>query len=137
MRREQLPTDPLPTTPQPDEPWSQEPWSALEPWEAVGARLIVDEPTVKCWIEEVPPGESRPPHTHRHPWLTVVLAGADGESRTPDGTLLAAGTAVEGTVQLNRQRLPFSHCMINTSDRPLKLVAIELRTAAAAPKDDR
>ena len=123
--------------PQPGGLRSEEPWSALEPWEAVGARLVVDEPTVKCWIEEVAPGESRPPHTHRHPWLTVVLAGADGESRTPDGTLIAAGTAVEGPVHFNRQRLPFSHCMTNTSDRPLKLVAIELRTIAPATEDDR
>ncbi|MCD9878933.1 hypothetical protein [Streptomyces guryensis] len=120
-----------------DEPRPDEPWSVLEPWEAVGARLVVDEPAVKCWIEEVLPGESRPPHTHRHPWITVVLSGADGESRTPDGTLIAAGTAVEGTVRFNQPQLPFSHCMTNTSDRLLKLVAIELRTAPAAEEDGR
>lgn len=121
----------------PTEPWSDEPWSALEPWEAVGAQLVVDEATVKCWIEEVPPGESRPPHTHRHPWITVVLSGADGESRTPDGTLIAAGSAVEGSVQYNRQQLPFSHCMTNTSDKPLKLVAIELRNAPSPAEEHR
>jgi hypothetical protein len=120
-----------------NEPRPAEPWSALEPWEAVGARLVVDEPGVKCWIEEVPPGESRPPHTHRHPWITVVFSGADGESRTPDGGLIAAGTAVEGAVQFNQPQFPFSHCMTNTSDKPLKLVAIEVRTAPPTAKDDR
>jgi hypothetical protein len=102
--------------------------AVVEPWHALGSELIVDEPTVKCWLESVPPGESRPAHTHRHPWLTVVLSGAKGESRRPDGELIAAGEAHAGEVRYNGpDRLPFSHYLTNTSDETLVMLAVELR----------
>lgn len=104
----------------------------VEPWHALGSELIVDEPIVKAWLESVPPGESRPAHTHRHPWLTVVIAGARGESRRPDGELIAEGEARAGEVRYNGpDRLPFSHYLTNTSDETLVMLAVELRMPTA------
>lgn len=100
----------------------------LEPWEELGAELVVDEPGVKSWVETVPPGQRRPLHTHRHPWVTVVLSGASGESRAPDGTLLKQSTVHTGQILYNRPGpVPLRHCMHNTSDQTLVMVAIELR----------
>lgn len=100
----------------------------LEPWEALGAPLVVDRPGVRCWIETVEPGETRPLHTHRHPWVTVVVQGAHGENLSPAGEVVAAGELVTGHVGYNGpERLPLRHCVRNTSDRTLVMVAVELR----------
>ncbi|WP_225846206.1 hypothetical protein [Streptomyces sp. HPF1205] len=104
----------------------------VEPWVALGTELLVDEEYVKAWVERVGPGERRPAHTHRHPWITVVVSGAAGESRTPDGELIAVGSAATGDVRFNGpDRLPFSHYLANTSQDTLVMVAVELRDPAA------
>lgn len=103
-----------------------------EPWEELGTRLLVDEERVKCWVETVPPGERRPAHTHRHPWVTVVLSGAHGESLDENGELIKAVTLETGQVVFNRgDTLPMRHYVRNLSDRTLVMVAIELRTPTA------
>lgn len=105
----------------------------VEPWEALGTELLVDEEHVKCWVERVAPGETRPAHTHLHPWITVVVSGASGESRTPEGELISVGSAATGDVRFNGpDRLPFSHYLANTSDETLVMVAVELRGPAAS-----
>lgn len=107
---------------------------ASEPWQELGTDLVVDQPGVKCWIERVPAHSSRPVHTHRHPWVTVVLAGAAGESRAPDGELIDAGAARIGDVRFHGPEcLPFSHYLVNTSDDALVMVAVELRDADLEP----
>lgn len=103
-----------------------------EPWEELGAELLIDEDHVKCWVETVPPGERRPAHTHRHPWVTVVLSGAHGESLHENGELIKAVSLETGQVVHNRgESLPMRHYVHNLSDRTLVMVAIELRTPGA------
>jgi len=105
---------------------------AVEPWEALGTELLIDLPGVKCWAERAGPGQTRPLHTHRHPWLTVVVSGAEGMSTAADGTVLAAGALATGTVNFNdASRLPFTHSVTNTSDRSLVMIAVELRNPPA------
>ncbi|WP_052848003.1 cupin domain-containing protein [Streptomyces avicenniae] len=99
-----------------------------EPWEELGAALVVDEPGVKCWIETVPPGEARPLHTHRHPWVTVVLSGAHGESLDEHGGVIKKVALETGQVLFNDgAQLPMRHRVRNLSDRTLVMVAIERR----------
>lgn len=103
-----------------------------EPWQSLGVPLIIDEPYVKCWTESVAPGETRASHTHRHPWVTVVLQGASGESLTPDGEVIETGTLKTGQIRFNGpDRLPYTHRLRNTSEQTLVMVAIELRHAQA------
>lgn len=98
------------------------------PWEELGTSLVLDEEHLKCWIETVPPGASRPVHTHRHPWVTVVLSGARCESLDEYGQLIREATLETGQVVLNRsESLPLRHHVRNRSDRTLTMVAIELR----------
>jgi quercetin dioxygenase-like cupin family protein len=99
-----------------------------EPWVELGAELLIDEEHIKCWIETVPPGERRPAHTHRHPWVTVVLNGASCESFGEDGRLIRARTLETGQVFHNSgAELPMRHYVHNVSDRTLTMVAIEVR----------
>lgn len=101
----------------------------VDPWVDLGADLAVDERFVKCWVETIPPGESRPAHVHRHPWISVVLSGATGESYTHDGRLMGRGEAVTGTIRFNGPGvLPYGHYFKNVSeDRTLMMVAVEIR----------
>jgi hypothetical protein len=100
----------------------------VEPWTALGTELVVDTHAVKCWIETVPPHESRPLHTHLFPWITVVLSGAAGSSLGPDGSVLTRSELKAGQVVFNGpDRLPLCHRVYNTSNSTLVMVAIELR----------
>jgi hypothetical protein len=106
----------------------------VEPWVALGTELLVDLPGVKCWQERVEPGQSRPLHTHRHPWVTVVVAGAEGESKDAEGKVLVSGRVAAGTVRYNDVSiLPFTHSLTNTSGETLVMVAVELREPPATP----
>ncbi|WP_165914319.1 cupin domain-containing protein [Streptomyces sp. AcE210] len=83
-------------------------------------------------METVPPGEQRPAHTHRHPWVTVVLAGAHGESSDEGGELIKTVTLETGQAVHNRgESLPMRHNVHNLSDQTLVMFAIELRTPTA------
>jgi hypothetical protein len=106
----------------------------VDPWVDLRTDLVVDERFVKCWVETIPPGESRPAHIHRHPWVSVVLSGATGESYTHDGRLMGRGEAVTGTVRFNGPGvLPYGHFFKNVSqDRTLMMVAVEIRVPGGA-----
>lgn len=100
----------------------------FEPWEELGAELLIDRPGVRCWIETVPPGEQRPAHTHRHPWITIVLSGAAGESYDMTGRLIKSSVLRTGQVVYNSaDALPLRHFVRNVSDDTLIMAAIELR----------
>lgn len=106
----------------------QDPERLAEPWEELGTPLVINEEHVKCWVETVPPGERRPTHTHRHPWITVVLSGASGESLDERGNLIKAVTLRTGQVVYNQgHSLPMRHYVHNRSEQTLVMVAIELR----------
>jgi oxalate decarboxylase/phosphoglucose isomerase-like protein (cupin superfamily) len=109
----------------------------VEPWAALGTELLVDLPGVRCWQERVEPGRSRPLHTHRHPWVTVVVSGAEGVSTDAEGRVIVSGRVDAGTVRYNDASvLPFTHSLTNTSDETLVMVAVELREPPAARAAD-
>lgn len=100
----------------------------VDPWVELETELVIDQPDLKAWVEVVPPGESRPAHTHRYPWVTVVLSGASGTSHGPDGEVLSQSRLATGQVVYNGvDRLPLCHYVHNTSDSTLVMVAVELR----------
>ncbi len=104
------------------------PAGLAEPWEELDTDLVIDEEHVKCWIETVPPHQRRPAHTHRYPWVTVVLSGAHCESFDEHDRLIKVGTLEQGQVVYHRgDGLPMRHYVRNLSDQTLTMVAIELR----------
>ncbi|GAB2871339.1 FAD-dependent monooxygenase [Streptomyces mayteni] len=98
------------------------------PWVELGAALEVDTPGARSWVERIPRGEARPPHTHHRPWLTIVVSGGTAqvsgvEDAEPEDVELVTGTVkfnplpAEGSVR---------HALRNTGDTDLVLVAVEL-----------
>ncbi|NYI04912.1 hypothetical protein [Allostreptomyces psammosilenae] len=109
-----------------------------EPWEELHAPLLVDEPHLKVWLEVVKPGETHPAHTHRHPWVTVVISGGSGESWTSDGELIMAGTLPTGHVQYNGPEiLPRRHYVKNTGETEVRMIAVEMRDPASPGEQNR
>ncbi|NYI04672.1 cupin domain-containing protein [Allostreptomyces psammosilenae] len=100
----------------------------LEPWAELGVELLVDEPHVKSWMEVIKPGAAHPTHTHRYPFVTVVVAGGEGRSWTPDGELIQRMTLRAGEARYSgAEILPLRHHMTNASDSEIVLVTVELR----------
>jgi hypothetical protein len=104
--------------------------SATGPWEELGAPLEVQVSGtfsgVRAWTERLAPGEERPAHTHRIPWLTVVVSGGRARSTSADGTV----TDVElttGQVKFNNlESGPFRHSMRNVGDSTIVMIGIQL-----------
>ncbi|RMI41132.1 cupin domain-containing protein [Streptomyces triticirhizae] len=99
------------------------------PWEELGAALSLDNDHVKAWVERVPPGESRPLHTHRKPWATVVLSGAKVRSVDARGETIAEGELPTHAILFNPAEAPLCHQMFNIGDTELVMVGIQLEHA--------
>ncbi|MEV7342863.1 hypothetical protein [Streptomyces sp. NPDC093544] len=102
------------------------------PWEELLTPLCLDTPLVKAWVEKVPPGGSRPLHTHRKPWTTVVLHGAKVRSVGADGKVIREGELPDGIVLYNPADQPLCHQMFNTGDTELVMIGIQLEFAPPA-----
>lgn len=107
------------------------------PWIELGAPLDVDFAPARAWTERLAPGEERPAHTHRRPWLTVVVSGGRGRSTLADGT----ATEVElttGQVKINTlDGGPFRHSMRNIGDTEIVMVGIQLDPPAASGREEQ
>ncbi|MBC9725833.1 hypothetical protein [Streptomyces sp. TRM68367] len=100
------------------------------PWEEIGTPLVVDTPHARVWVERIPAGATRPLHTHRVPWLTVVVNGGQADILGPDGHRTGTVELASGQVKLNPlPDGPVRHAMHNTGDGELVLVAIQLPDA--------
>ena len=101
------------------------------PWHELGLDLVVDRPQVRSWVEYLPIGATRPFHTHRAPWLTVVVSGGRAMVLRSDG----AGEELElrtGEVKFNplADGEPVRHALRNIGDTDLTLVAVQLDAEA-------
>ncbi|TDC78868.1 FAD-dependent monooxygenase [Streptomyces hainanensis] len=98
------------------------------PWVELGAALEVDAPGARSWVERIPRGEARPLHTHRRPWLTIVVSGGTAQVSGVDDAEPEDVELVTGTVKFNPLPAEGSirHALRNTGDTDLVLVAVEL-----------
>jgi hypothetical protein len=103
----------------------EEPAEWPAPTERLGERLLVDAPGVRVWADLLAPGEQQPLHVHRNRYLSVVVAGADGEVLDADGALLYRMVRRPGDVRLV-DRVPTTHRLRNTGSGPMNLVIVEL-----------
>ncbi|GGN59965.1 hypothetical protein GCM10011579_024650 [Streptomyces albiflavescens] len=117
---------------------STQPTSPAGPWEELGAPLCLDTPLVKAWVEQVPPGGTRPLHTHRKPWATVVLSGAKVRSLGADGEVIREGELPSGVVLFNPAEQPLCHQMHNVGETELVMVGLQLEYGppTEAPQED-
>jgi beta-alanine degradation protein BauB len=100
------------------------------PWDELGAPLDLaadgEFDRIRAWTERIGPGEERPAHTHRVPWLTVVVSGGRGRSTLADGTVQEVELTT-GQVKLNDLAGgPYRHSMRNVGDTEIVMIGIQL-----------
>jgi len=98
--------------------------------ERVGASVLLENDRVRVWDDRAGPGETRPLHVHRRPYITVIIAGERGETVGEDGTVQRRfdGLTPGEAHYLGPEELPAVHAMRNTGSTELAVLIVELLT---------
>lgn len=100
--------------------------------ERLGERLLLANARVRVWRDAVAPGAEQPLHTHRRPYLSIVVRGGDGVVVNDAGsTLYELHRAAGDATYFGPDRLPVTHSLRNTGESPLEIVVVELLDASA------
>lgn len=94
--------------------------------ERLGEELLLENDRVRVWQDRVPPGGEQPQHTHRNPYLSVVVRGADGEIVADGEVLYEMHRAPGDTRWFGPDRVPVTHSLRNTGDEEIVVVVVEL-----------
>lgn len=93
----------------------------------LGERLLVDNDTVRVWLDVVAPGQSQPVHTHRSPYLSVTLTPTRAQVLKPDGTVRYEVDRPAGEATwFGADRVPTTHTMRNTGTVEARVVIVEV-----------
>lgn len=96
--------------------------------ERVGTSVLFENDRVRVWKDGAAPGETKPLHVHRLPYITVVVAGEKADNLGEDGSLLRR---FEGLVPgqahyVGPGDLPAVHALRNTGSVEVTVLIIEL-----------
>jgi hypothetical protein len=91
----------------------------------LGERLLLENDRVRVWEDRVAPGESQPVHTHRNPYLSVVVTPVRAEIVDADGAVLYDVDRQPGEVRWFEE-VPVTHSLRNTGDADAVVVVVEL-----------
>ncbi len=95
--------------------------------ERLGEELLLDAERVRVWKDHVRPGERQRLHTHRRPYLAVVVSGSAGQTEDADGRVLTAPVFAPGDVHwFDQSQLPVTHTLRNTGSDDIDVVIVEL-----------
>ena len=99
----------------------------MEPDERLGTRLILENNQIRVWEHRVAKGSTGRAHTHRRPYLSVVVRGTTGDTIGPNGELLEKFELQPGNVfWYGPDHLPETHALRNTGEEDVVIVTIEL-----------
>jgi hypothetical protein len=91
----------------------------------LGEELLLENDRVRVWQDRVEPGGQQEIHTHRRPYLSVVVRGAHGQIVGADGNVDYEMDRTPGEVRYFGD-VPRTHALRNTGDEPIEVVVIEL-----------
>jgi len=93
----------------------------------LGEELVLDTGRVRVWKDKVRAGEAQRLHTHRRPYLAVVVSGSTVRTEDADGNVLTTPAFRPGDVHhFDESVLPITHTMRNTGTDDVQVVIIEL-----------
>jgi beta-alanine degradation protein BauB len=98
--------------------------------ERVGTSVLFENDRVRVWEDGAGPGETKPLHVHRRPYITVVIAGEEADNLGEDGTLLRRfqGLTPGQAHYVGPNDLPVVHALRNTGSTEVTILIIELLT---------
>lgn len=96
----------------------------------LGERLLLENDHVRVWEDRVAPGTAQPVHTHRNPYLSVVVTPVHAQVEGDTGEPLYAVDREPGTATwFGPDRVPVTHSLRNLGDDDAVVVVVELLTA--------
>lgn len=98
----------------------------------MAARLVLANDHVRVWEDLVAPGEQQLLHTHRTPYLSVMLTAASAQVVDAAGAVLYAVERARGDAAwFGADRVPVTHALRNLGDEEIRVVVIEVLDAEA------
>jgi hypothetical protein len=95
--------------------------------EKLGSRVLLDNSLVRVWDDRVPVATTQHLHTHRRPYLAVVVNGESAETVDAEGAVLRILELTPGeTYFFGPDDLPVTHALRNTGASEIAVVIIEL-----------
>jgi hypothetical protein len=98
--------------------------------ERVGTSVLFENDRVRVWQDHAGPGETKPLHVHRRPYITVVIVGDEADNLGEDGTLQRRfeGLTPGQAHYVGSNDLPIVHALRNTGSTEIAILIIELLT---------
>lgn len=95
--------------------------------ERLGTELLLKNDRIGVWEHVVPAGKTGHSHTHRRPYISVIVRGGKGETVAPSGEVLDQFDFTAGAIiWVGPDELPATHALKNTGDEDVAIVTIEL-----------
>ena len=95
--------------------------------ERLGTELLLKNDRIGVWEHLVPAGGTGHSHSHRRPYISVVVRGGKGETVGPSGEVLDEFDFTPGAIfWIGQDELPATHALRNTGDEDVAIVTIEL-----------
>jgi hypothetical protein len=93
----------------------------------IGERMLLANSSVRVWEDVVAPGAEQPVHTHRSPYLSVMVTDAHAQVVGADGTVLYEVERAAGdTTWFGPDRVPVTHTLRNVGDAEIRVVIVEV-----------
>lgn len=95
--------------------------------ENLGSSIVLENDSVRVWDDRVAPGGTQHLHTHRRPYLAVVIEGETAETLDAEGQVTRAFQFTPGeTYFFGPDALPLTHALKNTGETEISVVIVEL-----------
>jgi hypothetical protein len=95
--------------------------------EPIGQRLVLANDAVRVWEDLVEPGAEQPVHTHRSPYLSVMLTPAIAEVVDVGGDVLyRVDRQVGDATWFGADRVPVTHTLRNIGDATIRVLIVEV-----------
>jgi hypothetical protein len=96
--------------------------------EQLAASVLFENDRVRVWEDHAEPGQTKPLHVHRRPYITIIIAGERAENVGEDGSVLDRfdGLKPGQAHSLGPDKLPLVHALHNTGSTSISIIIIEL-----------
>ena len=99
----------------------------------IGQELVLANDDVRVWLDVVEPGGEQPVHTHRTPYLSIMLTAARAQVVDADGTVLYDVERSPGDATwFGSDRVPVTHTLRNIGDAEIRVAIVEVLKAESA-----
>jgi len=93
----------------------------------IGERLVLANDRIRVWEDVVAPGDQQPVHTHRSPYLSVMLTAADAEVVDDTGQVVyRVQRGVGDATWFGADRIPTTHTLRNTGSDDVRVLVVEV-----------